>query len=142
MLVAMLVTVTVAPGMTAPEASRTVPEMAPRVICANAVVGSRTASARAEAQRAAPSRLNLIVGPPKLSGAWGLGSLRTEARHAQRQVKNDARKRAIPGPNRLYPGTRRRSCNFRDKRLNCASQVLHRVNETAVETKIMNDRIQ
>ena len=40
----MLVTVTVAPGTTPPEASRTVPEMPPRVICAELVVGSMAAT--------------------------------------------------------------------------------------------------
>ena len=40
MFVSMLVTVTVTPGMIPPEASRTVPEMAPRVICADTGVGS------------------------------------------------------------------------------------------------------
>ncbi len=52
-LVATLVTVIVAPGTTAPEPSRAVPAMLPRVICANPTAGNRIAARTATPVRAA-----------------------------------------------------------------------------------------
>ena len=56
MFVAMLVTVTLAPGTTAPVASRTVPEMAPRVICAAERAGNAKIPTRARARSLARTR--------------------------------------------------------------------------------------
>ena len=68
-LVATLITVTVAPGTTAPEASRAVPAMLPRVICAIPAAGSsRIAASPARAARTAIVLKRII--PILLHWSW------------------------------------------------------------------------